>query len=88
MEKFITDQVTVRKPKMSPGARKWILLRRNRYSCPNRILFDITGNCPEITFFIDYAGMVSAFPQPSGTIMFSVYVLCIAQGDTLHHFVK
>jgi len=26
MEKFIPDQVTMRKPKINPGARKWILL--------------------------------------------------------------
>lgn len=38
------------------------------------------GNSPETALAIHDAGMVYAFPQSSGTVVFSVYVLCIAEG--------
>ena len=73
---------------MGAGAGIRIILWVFNYRCADGILFDVSGDSPEIRFLINDTGVVSALPKPPGPLILSVHVLAITKSYSLHHFLE
>lgn len=73
---------------MGAGTGIRIILWVFHYRRADGILFYVSGDRPEIRFLINNARVVSALPEPSGALIFSVHVLAVTESYSLHHFLE
>lgn len=73
---------------MGAGAGIRVILWVFNYRCADGVLFDVSGDGPEIRFLINDTRVVSALPKSSGASILSVHVLAITESYSLHHFLE
>src|SRR6185436_9952888 len=61
-----------------------IVARVSDHACPNRIQLDVSITAQQVELSIDKACAISAFPEPAGALVHSIYVLHVALPKILH----